>query len=355
MEYANTVSVLSNRPLEQELIKLNGRKPASRGRRKAQTFQDYLETEWLPQYETHVKPSTFSAARSSVRLYIGPGLGHIPVDRITRDDILAFYTRLFHQPSARRGQPLGRTSIQRVHATVHTALENLVLSGRLAANPAHGLRQKRRRWERHEFSIWTPDELDYFLSHARHDPLFPVVRVLAWTGMRRGEAVGLKWADLRTDAKTITIRRAICIVDRKRYVSTPKSAQGRALALDKDTIAVLRRHRSAQARACKAAGRSAPGPLDWMFQGADGDHLSPNALTHRFQRLVERIGLPKIRLHDLRHTHASHLILSGANIKAVQERLGHTDIVLTLNIYSHLLPTTQRESLNGLTRFYANG
>lgn len=354
MEYANTVAVLSNRPLEQELIRLNGRKPASKGRRKAQSFKDYLESEWLPQYETQVKPSTFYAAASSVRLYIGPGLGNIPVDRITRDDILAFYTRLFHEPSARKGQPLSRTSIQRVHATVHTALENLVLAGRLPANPAHGLRQKRRRWEHHEFRIWTPDELAHFLSAVRHEELFAMWRVLAWTGMRRGEALGLKWADLRIDAKTVTIRRAICLVDRKCYESTPKSAQGRALALDKDTIAILRRHRTTQARAYKAAGRPVPGPLDWMFQAPDGDHLRPSLVSHRFKRLVAAIGLPTIRLHDLRHTHASHLILSGANIKAVQERLGHADIVLTLNIYSHLLPTTQRESLNGLTRFYGN-
>ena len=352
VEYANTAAVLSKRPLEHELIRLERRKPASRGRRKAQTFSEYLETEWLPQYETQVKPSTFSAAASSVRLYIGPGLGDIPVHRITRDDILAFYTRLFRQPSARKGQPLSRTSIQRVHATVHTALENLVLAGRLSANPAHGLRQKRRRWENHEFCIWTPGELDHFLTEARRDPLFPMWRVLAWTGMRRGEALGLKWADLRIDAKTVTIRRAICLVDRKCYVSTPKSAQGRSIALDRETIAILRRHRTAQARSCRAVGRPAPGPLDWMLQTEDGDHLSPSLVTHRFKKLVERIGLPKIRLHDLRHTHASHLILSGANIKAVQERLGHADIVLTLNIYSHLLPTTQRESLNGLTRFY---
>ena len=355
MEYANTVAVLSNRPLEQELIKLNGRKPATNGRRKTQTFKDYLEKEWLPQYETQVKPSTFYAAASTVRLYIVPGMGHILIDKITRDDITAFYAQLFHQPSVKRSHPLSRTSIQRVHATIHTALENLVLSGRIPANPAHALRQKRRRWEHHEFRIWSPQELDHFLTAVRYDPLFPMWRVLAWTGVRRGEAIGLRWGDLRTDTKTITIRRAVCLVERKCYISTPKSAQSRAIALDRDTLAILRRHRTAQTRACKASGAPVPGHNDWMFPAPDGNHLSPSAVTYRFKKRVEDIGLPTIRLHDLRHTHASHLILSGANIKAVQERLGHADIVLTLNIYSHLLPTTQRDSLNGLSRFYENG
>lgn len=355
MEYANSVAVVSSRPLEQQLTRLNGRKPASRAKRKKQTFQEYLETEWLPQYETQVKPASFYAAASQVRLYIGPALGNIPVDHLTRDDILAFYARLFHTPSARGDRPLSRTSIQRVHATIHTALEDLVLAGRLPANPAHGLRKKRSRWEHHEFRIWTPQELDHFLRETRQDSLFPMWRILAWTGMRRGEAIGLRWGDLRADSKTITIRRAVCLIERKCYISTPKSAQARALALDRGTLAILRRHHTAQARASRAAGRAEPGPHDWMFPAADGDHLSPSLVTYRFKRRVEEIGLPGIRLHDLRHTHASHLILSGANIKAVQERLGHADIVLTLNIYSHLLPTTQEESLNGLTRFYGRG
>lgn len=355
MEYANTVSVLNNRPLEQDLIRLNGRKPASKSRRKTQSFKDYLESEWLPQYETQVKPSTFSAACSAVRLYIGPGLGHIAIDEITRDDILAFYARLFREPTVSRNKPLARTSIQRVHATIHTAFENLVLSGRIPANPAHALRQKRRRWERHEYTIWSPDELERFLTAVHYEELFPLWRLLAFTGMRRGEALGVRWGDVRLDTKTLTIRRAICLVDRKCYISTPKSAQGRSLALDSETLKILRRHRSAQSRARKLADLPAPGASDWVFADAAGDHLSPTMVTHRFKRLVAETGLPKIRLHDLRHMHASHLILSGANIKAVQERLGHADIVLTLNIYSHLLPTTQRESLNGLTRFYAHG
>jgi integrase len=95
------------------------------------------------------------------------------------------------------------------------------------------------------------------------------------------------------------------------------------------------------------------GSLDWIFSTAEGCLLNPTLVTKRFKHLVYEFGLPEIRLHDLRHTHASHLILAGANIKAVQERLGHADIVLTLNTYSHLLPTTQRDSLRALERFYS--
>jgi integrase len=172
----------------------------------------YLEDEWLPHVETQVKPSTFRSVEAHVRLHIAPALGHVLIERLSREDIMDFYARLHHKQATNRDHPLSRSSIQRIHATVHWSLENLVLAGRLPANPAHGLRRRRRRWEAYEFRIWTPRELDRFLTKAQTDPLFPLWRVLAWTGMRRGEALALKWADLRADTRTMMIRRAISVV-----------------------------------------------------------------------------------------------------------------------------------------------
>jgi integrase len=316
-------------------------------------LREYLEDEWLPHLETQVKPSTFRSVATHVRLDIGPALGDTPVERLTREDIMDFYARLLHKPATNRDRPLSKSSIQRIHATVHWSLENLVLAGRLSANPAHGLRKRRRKWENYEFLIWTPRELDRFLSRVEADPLFPMWRLLAWTGMRRGEALALKWADFRTDTRTMTIRRAISLVGAQAFVSTPKSAQARAVDLDRETIAILRRHRASQTRARRTEGLPPAGSLDWIFPTANGGVLNPAFVSKRFKQLVREHRMPEIRLHDLRHTHASHLLLAGANIKAVQERLGHADIVLTLNTYSHLLPTTQRDSLNALSRFHS--
>lgn len=353
MQYSNAAASLSTRQLDRRISGLKRRPRARRRPAKSLTLRDYLESEWLPHVETQVKPSTFKSLETHVRLHIGPDIGDIPVEQLTRDDLGAFYGRLLHKTAHKRAHTLSRSSIQRIHATVHWALENLVLSGRLPANPAHRLRTRRRKWENHEFNIWTADELKAFLEAVADDPLFALWRLLGWTGMRRGEVVGLKWADFHPDAKTVTIRRAISLVGGQTFTSTPKSAQARAIALEQGTIRALRRHRTAQARARRRAGGRPLRPLDWMFSQPDGSPLNPAAVSKRFKQVVRQAELPEIRLHDLRHTHASHLILAGANIKAVQERLGHADIVLTLNIYSHLLPTTQAESLGQLTRFYS--
>lgn len=351
MEYGNTVAAAQARLMDREVVK--GKRRARRRPRGSQLLSDYLESEWLPQVEGRVKPATFQSFESHVRLHIGPDLGDVPIEQLTREDVARFYARLVHKRATKRSHPLSTNSITRIHATLHSALENLVLANRLPNNPAKGALGRRREWAPHEFQIWTPKEVERFLLKVKVDRLFALWRVLAWTGMRRGEALGLKWADFHTETRTLAIRRALALSSGRTYVSTPKAGRSRSIALDRETIAILRRHRTAQARERRARGCKPPGSLDWIFCGVDGRELSPCRVSRRFKQLVQQTGLPDIRLHDLRHTHASHLIMAGANIKAVQERLGHTDIVVTLNVYSHLLPTTQRDAINSLSRMYS--
>lgn len=145
----------------------------------------------------------------------------------------------------------------------------------------------------------------------------PVGGDRGWTGMRRGEVLALKWADLRSGTKTITVRRALSLVRGKILISTPKSAQARALVLDRETMTILRQHERGQRRRRRAGGTSRTPSLDWMFPDENGEPINPISVSKTFKEIVLAIGLPKIRLHDLRHTHASHLILARANIKAV--------------------------------------
>lgn len=352
MPYANSAEVIASRPHAQKLGKLAKSKPLAREQLGPTSLLDYLENDWLPELDTQVKASTYASVESHVRLHIGPAIGHINIEQLTRRDLTQFYANLLKKPASGRRRPLSRTSVQRVHATLHWALEGLVQSGRLSSNPARGIRQKRRKWETYEFRIWTVRELNRFLTQNKTDPLFALWRLLAMTGMRRGEALGLKWNDLRNTSKTVAIRRAITLVGGRIVLSSPKSGQGRGIALDRETVATLGRYRRSQSIARRVAKLPAIQPYDWIFAGPDGNPIRPDYVSKQFRRHVAQMNVPDIRLHDLRHTHASHLILSGANIKAVQERLGHADIVLTLNIYAHLLPTTQREAVTELERFY---
>ncbi|MFN2489140.1 MAG: site-specific integrase [Actinomycetota bacterium] len=180
------------------------------------------------------------------------------------------------------------------------------------------------------------------MSFARSDRLFPLWRLLAWTGMRRGEALGLKWCDLRTRPDAVAIRRSITIAAGQLHVTVPKSARARVIALDATTARVLRSYRRRQDRLLLEENLAPTGQEDWIFH-VQRQPMNPNHVSKYFPRLVERSGLPKIRLHDLRHTHASHLILAGANIKAVQERLGHSDIVHA----QHLLPPAPNDPAGG--------
>lgn len=307
------------------------------------TVGRFLMKEWLPSLELQIEPTSLRGYRVDVEVHICPGIGHIKVSDLSRADVSEFYRRMAQTPM-KNGRLRAKGTVIRVHTTLHRALETLVVSERLPFNPTNGVRPKKRKSERYEASIWTEDELDAFLDFVAKDPQFALWRVAAWTGMRRGEVIGLQWKDFRPEAGTMAVRRAVQYVAGVDYVTAPKTGHARVIELDNESIKILKRHR----RRCQAKASQSP----WVFTRRNGLPACPSSLSKRFTTLVAESGLPRIRLHDLRHTHASHLILSGANAKVVQERLGHADIVITLNMYSHLLPTSQREAVKGLVRFY---
>ena len=333
------------RPLQKRLAKSRRAGLTVPGRVRSMTIGNYLTKQWLPLVETGLEPNTSSNYRRMVRLYVIPHLGHVRVGQLDRHMVQAFYGDLLHGSGARH-KPLARSSVIYVHCVLHSALQDLVQSGQLDSNPARGLRPRHLKSERYEYRIWTYEQLCMFLEAAKGDRLFALWRLLAFTGMRRGEALALKCADLRLAQRQLAIRRAFGVSDQELYVTRPKTDAERVIELDATTIKVLRAH-------LRREGLRESSD-DWIFTNRHGDPLTPTSVTKRFNRLVGTSDVPRVRLHDLRHTHASHLILSGANMKAVQERLGHADLMVTLNIYSHVLPTTQRDAVKQLERFYGS-
>jgi integrase len=160
--------------------------------------------------------------------------------------------------------------------------------------------------------------------------------VLATTGMRRGEALGLRWADVDLDAARLAVRQTVIEVNHKIEFSMPKTAKGRrTIALDAPTVEVLREHRKRQ-----AAQRLEFGPgwadHDLVFADYDGSPLMPERFSSRFGEQVKKLGLPPISPHSLRHTWATLALPAGVHPKVVQERLGHANVNITLDIYSHV-------------------
>jgi integrase len=170
--------------------------------------------------------------------------------------------------------------------------------------------------------------------------------------MRRGEVLGLRWADLDLDNGWLSVRQTLIVVDNQPHVSQPKTARGRRrLALDSSTILALRAHRKTQ-----AAERLAAGP-SWsdtglVFTHLDGRPLHPEYVRRLFDRQLHRVGLPRIRLHDLRHTHATLALQAGVHPKVVSDRLGHTTVV---DVYSHAIPALQQDAAATIADLLSNG
>jgi integrase len=201
-----------------------------------------------------------------------------------------------------------------------------------------------------EMQVWTPVQLRAFLTHGRIDRLYAVWLLVATTGMRRGELAGLRWVDVDLDAGRASPRRPRVVVNYAVEASEPKTAKGRrSVALDAVTVAALRDHQERQAE-----DRAVVGPL-WqdsglVFTRPDGAPIHPDLISDWFGRLAREAGLPKIRLHDVRHSYASAALAAGIPAKVVSERLGHATIQITLDTYSHVLPGLDAQAAETVAR-----
>jgi integrase len=208
----------------------------------------------------------------------------------------------------------------------------------------------RQTGERPAVAVWTARQAAQFLDHVAEDRLFAVWWLIALRGLRRGEAAGLRWADVDLDHRQITIAQQLTMCGRTLVVSPPKSAASRrTIALDRRTVEVLRAH-GRRRHAMRIAAGSRWTETGYVFTRPNGLPLQPDYLTQRFHLLVERHGLPPVRLHDLRHGAASLAHSAGADLKTVQDQLGHASIVLTADTYTSVLPPQQYRAADATAR-----
>ncbi len=198
---------------------------------------------------------------------------------------------------------------------------------------------------------WSPDQLETFLEGSAHHELSALFHLLAWTGLRVGEALGLQWPDIDLDAKTLAVSRTLVYSTSAggMYLGDPKTtSSSRRIDIDGTTATVLRRWRKHQIEQQLAAGPGWVNDTDTVFTKPDGSWWRYSSAYGIFVRLVARLDLPQIRVHDLRHTHATMLLTDGTHPKVVQERLGYASITETMDTYSHVMPSLQRDAIDSL-------
>lgn len=300
--------------------------------------------EWLASIRASVRPSTFVGYKMLTEAHILPALGGILVQRLTASHLNSFYADLLENGRRDGRGPLSARTVRYCHATVHKALADGVRMGLLVRNVAEQATPP-RSGQRQEPRTWTAEELRAFLEFAKSDRLYAAYVLAATTGLRRGEVLGLPWRCVDLDAGRIAVTQAIIPVNGAVTYSTPKTARGRrSVALDPFTANALRAHRVRRLEERLMLGLGAPAEDSLVFSDLEGEPLHPEWFSAHFDRLVKAAGVPRIRLHDLRHTHATLALQAGVHPKVVSERLGHANVSITLDTYSHAIPALEEEA-----------
>jgi integrase len=315
--------------------------------------------QWLESWfaaKRALRATTARNYRGHITTYLEPHLGDVPLERLRASHISSMY-RAIEAGNVDRRQPVGPTTMRRIHATLRAALNAAVRQQRLTINPA--VHVELRPPTRSRVRPWEPAELGQFLDYAAADRLGALYELIAMTGLRRGEAIGLTWDDVDVEQGHLTVRRQLLQLGHEVRVGQPKTKSGedRVVELPINTIGVLLAHRlrqDADRVAWREGWQSAPSLLDEQlrpvvleglaFTREDGSPLHPEFVTRHFQMLAARAGLRRIRLHDLRHGAASLRLAAGVPIEIVSKILGHSSIALTADTYSHLLKGVARQA-----------
>ena len=315
------------------------------------TVTTYLD-DWIESHAMEIKPRTLHDYRSCIRLYVTPRIGNMPVQAVRPSTITRLYRDLLTS-GGRDGKPLAVTTVTHLHAVLRKAFRDAVIVDELiSSNPVE--RAKRPRAQANEpGTVWTVAQLRAFLNTARQHRLFAFFHVAAYTGARRGELLNLQWSAVDLDGKKITITGSTAVIDGERVTGTTKSGRTRVVSIDDASVAVLRQHRADQAADQLRTGDSWRGTKDsHVFTTGWGEPIYPDTVTSLMTKLIrvhnrpdngkrQKNQLPHARLHDLRHLHATTLLLSGVPVHVVAARLGHADPAITLRVYAHVIRSAE--------------
>jgi integrase len=304
-----------------------------------QTLAAFMD-EWLAGTKRTLRPSTFATYEMIVRAHVKPRLGSLPLQSLTAARLNAVYADLLSGGRRDGKGGLSPATVRYVHAVIRKALSDAVRWNLLTRNVADAADPPRA--SRAPIRTWSAREVQAFLAHVQTDRLYAAYFLAATTGMRRGEVLGLRWQDVDLEAGRVSVVRSLTVVGGyEMHISEPKTAKGRrSVALDDQTVKALKGHRERQMLE-RALQGDEYADEDLVFCHEEGTPVHPDSFSDAFWRHVKAANLPRIRFHDLRHTHATLALAAGVHPKVISERLGHASVTITLDTYSHAIPALQ--------------
>lgn len=293
--------------------------------------------EWLVAAAPTHRPSSQRAYKTFAR-HLTRELGHVKLADLSPAHVAAAQTALLDRGRA-DGAGLSPTTVRGCMVLLRQALDAAVEWRRMSWNPAR--RVKAPAAAASPMKVWSPEETRAFLAAVEGERYRAVFWVLATTGMRRGEALGLRWGDVDLDTAKVSVRQTVTRPGGQLIIGEPKSERSRrTITIDPATMGQLRRQRVAQAEERLAWG-GAYSDLDLVFAREDGSPVIPEYINRVMRRVSVAAGLPLIRVHDLRHGYATAALRARVNPRTVADRLGHARVNVTLDTYSHVLPEVE--------------
>ena len=304
-------------------------------------FGDWME-HW---YETYSRPAARPGTRriyeGYLRLYIRPGLGHIPLNRLTAKDMQRFFAWL--KTEGRADQSDGETGLadsqlRNIHSLCWRALEKAVSGNLIPRNPASGCKLPTAR--KGEMNLLSRESMQKLLIQAKEEKYYELFLLEFATGLRLGELTALQWEDLNLTTGELRISKQAVVIGSEVVVTEPKTkAAVRTLLLPPKVLEVFREYRNRN-------------PSRWLFPSPkkEDSPLLPSVVRQRLHRLLDHAGCERVRFHDLRHTFATLALESGMDVKTLSAMLGHVSAATTLDIYTHITDDMQRAAAENIDR-----
>jgi len=302
--------------------------------------------EWLDQWcesyaKMHTTPRTVDSYQAIIRHHLTPALGALPLTQLKPHHLQGYYAQALSEGGAHGKSGLSSRSVLYHHRILAEALDHAVKMGLVARNVADAVDPPHP--SRSTMMTLAPDDIPKLFSAAEKTPYHDLFYTALYTGLRLRELLALRWCHVNLDLSSLSVVETL--YRRGGYViKEPKSRYSRrTVALPPSLALLLRRRRAGQ----EALGTLLGKPLtegDFVFAYVDGSPLDPSTVSHAFAKTVREAGLPHVRFHDLRHSHATLMLSAGVHPKVVSERLGHSSVAFTLDTYSHVLPGLQEQA-----------